>query len=186
MPYRRDQHGDIIGPLHHALTHLLHIQETPDEKEYHHYRGLSKRLLSDFPSDGALLNPESFKSGLVEAINLLRQLHQTPATSFISKNVPYEELSLSPNQLYSRVSIVRPTLELLQKHPDRNFPDDVREGINLTGNDLHLIVLDSKTQRRVIVRPEEGIIKPTDSDGIKLVAALAAWCIDPDRIRQHP
>jgi hypothetical protein len=185
MPYRRDQFQEITETLHHLAHQVLRIPPTPDEQELDNYHQLTKQLLAEFPADGALLNPASFRSGVIEAINLLQQLHGSRETVFSSSQMPYEEISVSPNHRFVSVTIVRPTFDLLHHHPDRDFPSVTREGLFLQGDDMHMVMLDHQKRQRDLRLPS-GIITATAPDQAKLVSSLTAWAINPARIRSNP
>jgi hypothetical protein len=185
MPYRRDQFQEFTGTLHYFAHQVLHIPPTPDEQELDNYRQLRKQLLAEFPAEGALLNPASFRSGVLDAVDLLQQLHRSRETVFSSSQMPFEEIAVSPNQRFISVTVVRPTLDLLHRHPDRDFPNMTREGLFLQGDDLHMVMLDHQNRQRDLRLPS-GIITSSAPEQAKLVASLVAWTINPARIRSNP
>lgn len=185
MPYKRDQFQDITGTLHHLAHQVLRISPTPDELDLDNYHQLRKQLLAEFPPEGALLNPATFRSGVIEAIELLQQIHGSRETVFSSIQMPYEEISVSPNNRFVSVTIVRPTFDLLHRHPERNFPITTREGLFLEGDDLHMVMLDHHSRQRDL-RPANGVITADAPEQAKLVVSLAAWAINPARIRSNP
>lgn len=185
MPYKRDQFQEFTETLHYFAHQVLHIPPTLDEQELDNFQQLRKQLLAEFPAEGALLNPDSFRSGVIESINLLQNLHGSRETCFSSSQMPYEEIAVSPNQRFVSVTIVRPTIDLLHLHPDRDFPSATREGLFLQGNDMHMVMLDHQKRQRDLRLPN-GIITANAPDQAKLVSSLVAWAIDPARIRSNP
>lgn len=187
MPYRRDQFQfqEFTGTLHLLAHQVFHLAPTPVEQKLDVYTQLKKQLLTEFPSEGVLLNPTTFRSGVIEAVKLLQEMHEAKETVFSSRQVPFEQISLSPNKQIASVTLIRPTLKLLHDYPDRNFPDTAREGLFVRENDIHLVLLDSQN-RQINHRPANGIISAADPDQAKLVYSLAAWAINPARIRTNP
>lgn len=178
MSNRREQ-------IHHLAHQILHLPPTPDEQKLDIYNQLKKQLLGEFPSDGVLLNPTTFRAGVIEAVKLLQEMHETRETVFSSRLVPFEHILLSPNTQLASVTFTRPTRELLHRYPNGDFPETTREGLFLQGDDLHMVMLDHQNRQRDL-RPANGIIAATAPDQAKLVVSLAAWAIDPARIRSNP
>lgn len=185
MPYRRDQFQEFTEVLHHLAHQTLRRPLTPDEQILDIYTKLKRQLLAEFPSEGVLLNPTTFRSGVVEAVKLLQEMHETRETVFSSRLVPFEHILLSPNTQLASVTFTRPTRELLHRHPNGDFPATTREGLFLQGDDLHMVMLDPQNRQRDL-RPMNGLITAAAPEPAKLIVSLAAWAIDPVRISANP
>lgn len=177
MPQRRDQ---ILDELHHTAEKIGIVRATPEEGIIDQFKILKRQILSNFPKEGGLVDPNSFRNSVAAKIAQLQQIYQTTETVFPSLEVPFERIEISPRGTYYAVWFVRPDHELLRSYPDLNFPRRVEQGVTLQDSDLRIIVLNS--QQQLTLRPLNNIITPVAPDEVKLAVGIARWALDPHHI----